>query len=173
MWYFNWDYLVQTNSPGEGDIDELKAWLRSQTKYSDTIFTRTSRSVKILRAALQLAVWEINLTLDPAIEHWVAEAHKYNVQAAVGDFFASRDVDWNGMTEEQVDVMSEGKCIDRLYAARNEVAYLVQEVGRLARYAYIEQQLEAEGIQEGRKQALTPAARKKNIPADAEMSQEL
>lgn len=155
----DWVYLANSKDHGDTLINKLKAWLRSQTTDSDTVFTRNKFSHEMLQVAIQLATYEIRDNLDHQIARLVKEAHKYKMEVLEADFYVTRDVDWNGMPEEEIDGMTDEACIAMLWKARDEVAWLVNEISRLEVYISVEKQAVAQGWEEGRNSVFWPQDR--------------
>ena len=134
--------------------------------------SRLSASMNMTaRAAVQAAVFEIRDKLDEQIELLVTEAETYNIQIAHGDYYATRDVDWDGMPESDLDEMGREELMELMEDAKEEIAWLVNEISRLEAYICVERQMEQYG-EKGRRTVLRPMGRKKR-DEEAEASQAL
>ena len=155
-----WEHLNYFNEPAHAAFNELKAWLRSSTQDPETLFLDNTFSEITLRAAVQAAVFEIRDNLDEQIELLVTEAETYNIQIAHGDYYATRDVDWDGMPESDLDEMGREELMELMEDAKGEIAWLVNEISRLEAYICVERQMEQYG-EKGRRTVLRPMGRKK------------
>lgn len=155
----DWEDLAFDNNPDHKEYNELKAWLRSQTQDSRTTVTHTSYPTRVLRAALMAAAYEIRDNLDEQIAMLVKEAGKHNIQVLQGDYYETRANDWDGMIPEDVGVLSAEGCVGLLWAAKEEIAWLHNEISRLEIYISVEKQMENAGLKD-RKTILRPLERK-------------
>jgi len=155
----DWEHLNYVNEPAHAAFNELKAWLRSCTQDPETLFLDNHYSELTLRAALQAAVFEIRDNLDEQIELLVVEAETYHIQVAHGDYYATRDVDWDGMPESELDEMGRDELMELMEDAREEIRWLVNEVSRLEAYICVERQMEGYG-EKGRRTVLRPMERR-------------
>lgn len=164
-----WEHLNYINEPAHAAFNELKAWLRSSTQDPETLFLDNTFSEITFRAAVQAAVFEIRDNLDEQIELLVTEAETYSIQIAHGDYYATRDVDWDGMPESDLDEMGREELMELMEDAKEEIAWLVNEISRLEAYICVERQMEQYG-EKGRRTVLRPMGRKKRDEGTDESS---
>jgi hypothetical protein len=155
----DWDDLTYNKNPDHKEYDEIKAWLRSQTQNLETTVSNTSHPLELLRAALRSAIYEIRDNFDKQISLLVVEAGQHNIQVQQGDYYTTRTDDWDGMLPTDIDEMGVEECVGLMRAAREEIAWLHNEISRLECYISVEKQMERHGIQ-GRSTALRPLQRK-------------
>lgn len=155
----DWDDLAYDYDPAHQEYDELKAWLRSQTQNLETTVSTTSHPLDMLRAALQAATYEIRDNLDEQIALLVKEAGDLNIQVRRGDYYKTRENDWDGMLPNEVDEMGVEECVGLMRAAKDEIAWLLCEISRLECYISVEKQMQRNGVY-GRRTILRPLERK-------------
>lgn len=165
----DWEHLNFTDESSHSTFNELKAWLRSCTQDPEALLLDTSFNIPTLRAAVQAAVFEIRDNLDEQIELLVIEAETYRIQVAHGDYCATRDVDWDGIPESDIGEMGREELLDLMEDAREEIAWLVNEISRLEAYICVEKQMEQYG-EKGRRTVLRPMERKKRDEGTNESS---
>lgn len=155
----DWEALSYCSDPEYSQYNDLKAWLRSQTQDSQFPVTATSHPLHILQATLLAAIYEISDNLDDQISILVVEADGYNIQVRQGDYYRTRQDDWDKMLLTDVDDMSAEECVALLRAAKEEIVWLVNEISRLECYVSVEKQMLRAGLQ-GRRTVLRPFERK-------------
>lgn len=155
----DWEDLAFDNDSNHKEYNELKAWLRSQTQDSRITVTPSSYPAPVLCAALLAATYEIRDNLDEQIALLVKEAGDHNIQVRQGDYYKTRADDWDGMIYDDVDEMSAQECVGLLWAAKEEISWLHNEISRLEIYVSVEKQMENSGLKK-RKTILRPLKRK-------------
>ena len=157
----DWEDLAYEHNPSHPEYDELKAWLRSQTQDSRMTVTPTSHCVELLRAALQAATYEIRDNLDEQIDLLVKEAKtEYNIRVSKADYYITRTVSWDDFIPTDIDEMSAQDCAELLWAAKEEIAWLCNEISRLQCYISVERKMQDARVK-GRNTPLQPLERKK------------
>lgn len=155
----DWNFLSYSTDPELSPLNDLKAWLRSQTQDSHTTVSPTSHSLLVLRVMLQAAINEITDTLDEQISLLVVEADDFDIQVRQGEYYKSRPEDWDAVLPTDVDEMGAEECVGLLRAAKEEIAWLVNEISRLQCYIRVEKELYGMG-EMGRRTRLRPLPRK-------------
>lgn len=155
----DWEALDFSSDPEYAEYNDLKAWLRSQTQDSQTPVHATSHPLHILQASLLAAIYEISDNLDAQISQLVVEADGYNIQVRQGDYYRTREDDWDKMLLTDVDDMRAEDCMALLRAAKEEIKWLVNEISRLECYVSVEKQMLKAGLK-GRRTVLRPFERK-------------
>ena len=156
----DWEHLNYTSEQSHTAFNELKAWLRSCTQDPETLFLDNTYSTPTLRAALQAAVFEIRDNLDEQVELLVDEAATYRIRITHADYYETRDVDWDGMPESDINEMGNEELLELMEDARVEIAWLITEISRLEAYICVEKQMEQFG-EKGRRTVLRPLDRKR------------
>lgn len=169
-----WYHLAYDEPPDDAASNELKAWLRSNTQDSLTPVTPTTHTLPTLRGALRAAISEIVTNLDEQIAILVLESEPLNIQIKYSEYFSSRVDDWDRMNERvrDVDAMCAEECVELLWAAKEEIAWLVNEISRLECYIRAERAMERFGLR-GRRTRLRPAARKWEVEREELVEEKL
>lgn len=144
----DWEDLACIKDAENTEYNELKLWLRSQTQNSITTVSTISHPVHMLRSVLGAAIHEIRENLDQQIAILVAEAQTYHVRIHMDDYYRTRCDDWDGMLPTDIDEMGREECVGLMHAARNEIAWLVNEISRLECFISIEKQMDRLGFTE-------------------------
>lgn len=118
-----WNDLAYSGDPKDASLNELKAWLRSNTQESQTAVTPTSHALPLLRWALCCAISDIAENLDEQIGILVTEAEPLNIQVQFGEYFCSRVEDWDNVGFGAVDEMGAQEVLEFLGAAKREIAW--------------------------------------------------
>jgi hypothetical protein len=155
----DWEELACIKDPMHKEYNELKIWLRSQTKTSGTTVSATSHPIQMLRSILGAAIHEIRDNLDQQVGMLVVEAQTYHIQVQIEGYYRTRSDDWDAMLPTDIDEMSREECVRLMHAARDEIAWLVSEISRLECYISIEKQMDRHRLTE-RRPFLRPLARK-------------
>jgi hypothetical protein len=153
----DWEELDCINDPMHAGYNELKLWLRSQTQ--TTTVSTTSHPIHMLRAILHNTVHEIRENLDQQIGMLIMEAQTYHIRVQIEDYYRTRADDWDAMLPTDIEEMSRGECVRVMHAAKDEIAWLVKEIGRLECYISIEKQMDRHGLVD-RRPFMRPSARK-------------
>jgi hypothetical protein len=155
----DWEDLACIQEPMHTEYNELKLWLRSQTQASGTTVSTTSHPVNMLRAILGAAIHEIRDNLDQQIGLLVVEAQTYHIRVQIDDYYRTRADDWDAMLPTDIDEMSRQECVELMYAAKDEIAWLINEISRLECYNSVEKQMDRAGLT-NRRPFLRPLERK-------------
>ena len=153
----DWEELDCINNPMHAGYNELKLWLRSQTQ--TTTVSTTSHPIHMLRAILHNTVHEIRENLDQQIGMLVMEAQTYHIRVQIEDYYRTRADDWDAMLPTDIDEMSREECVRVMHAAKDEIAWLINEISRLECYNSIEKQMDRAGLTD-RRPFLRPLERK-------------
>jgi hypothetical protein len=155
----DWEELACIKDPMHKEYNELKLWLRSLTQPSGTTVSVTSHPIQMLRSILGAAIHEIRDNLDQQVGMLVVEAQTYHIQVQIEDYYRTRSDDWDAMLPTDIDEMSREECVRLMHAARDEIAWLINEISRLECYISIEKQMDRHGLTD-RRPFLRPLARK-------------
>lgn len=146
----DWEELECIKDPMHKEYNELKLWLRSQTQTFGTTVSATSHPVQMLRSILGAAIHEIRDNLDQQVGMLVVEVQTYHIQVQIEDYYRTRSDDWDAMLPTDIDEMSSEECVRLMHAAKDEIAWLVNEISRLECYISIEKQMDRHGLTERR-----------------------
>jgi hypothetical protein len=155
----DWEDLACIQEPMHTEYNELKLWLRSQTQASGTTVSTTSHPINMLRSILGAAILEIRDNLDQQIGLLVVEAQTHHIRVQIEDYYRTRCDDWDAMLPTDIDEMSRHECVKLLHAAKDEIAWLINEISRLECYNSIEKQMDRAGLTD-RRPFLRPLERK-------------
>ena len=155
----DWEDLACIQEPMHTEYNELKLWLRSQTQASGTTVSTTSHPINMLRSILGAAILEIRDNLDQQIGLLVVEAQTHHIRVQIEDYYRTRCDDWDAMLPTDIDEMSRQECVKLMHAAKDEIAWLVNETSRLECYNSIEKQMNRAGLTD-RRPFLRPLERK-------------
>lgn len=89
----------------------------------------------------------------------VMEADSFHIEVRQGDYYRTRTDDWDSMLPTDIDEMGVEECVELLHAAKEEIAWLVNEISRLECYISVEKQMQRAGETE-RSTVLRPLSRK-------------
>ena len=130
-----WVHLVPSGTPEDEDLDDIKFWLRSQKK-REGFFEKHDFDIDVLREALSCAHSEIEDKLEAELAKWVDEAQNAENRIDADDlaFYEDRKIDWSELDPSSFSGFDKQKVIDHLHEARDEIAYLMEEVRRLRMY---------------------------------------
>jgi hypothetical protein len=155
----DWEDLACIQEPMHTEYNELKLWLRSQTQASGTTVSTTSHPINMLRSILGAAILEIRDNLDQQIGLLVVEAQTHHIRVQIEDYYRTRCDDWDAMLPTDIDEMSRQECVKLIHAAKDEIAWLINEISRLECYNSIEKQMDRAGLTD-RRPFLRPLERK-------------
>ena len=126
------EHLVPTGNPGEEKLDLLKQWLSSHIKPTDFFETNMFELADLhtaLRSAFDQIVDVLEIDLDGHMR--TARDRGYNIEVDEEEMFATRDVDWDTLTYQEINGADSDKTIGYLRSARSEIAWLKEEISRL------------------------------------------
>ena len=166
----DWEDLACIQDLAHKEYNRLKLWLRSQTQDPDSTFSTISHPVHMLRSILGAAIREIRDNLDQQIGILVEEAQSFYIRIYINDYYITRSDDWDGMLPTDIDEMSAKECVGLMHAARDEIAWLVNEIGRLECYIRVEREMVKWGLTQ-RRPYMRPLERKTKSQ-DTEVEQE-
>jgi hypothetical protein len=155
----DWEDLACIKDPMHTEYNELKLWLRSQTQASGTTVSTTSHPVNMLRSILGAAIHEIRDNLDQQIGTLVVEVQTYHIRVQMEDYYRTRADDWDSMLPTDIDEMTCEECVGLMHAAKDEIAWLMNEISRLECYVSTEKQMDRYGLTQ-RRPFLRPLERK-------------
>lgn len=123
--------LVQSGRIGEENLDKLRVWL-SYHGHSDD-FSANSFDLIDLHAALRMAQSEIVENLDPQLRDYIDRARgpEYKLDVNKEEMYATRTIEWNSFSPQDVISWDEKKTIEYLRSARDEIRWLSSKVGGL------------------------------------------
>jgi len=119
-------YLSPSDEPGDEQINELKAWLRSSHNID-----LESYPVQTLRQGLAAALSELYDSLDPQMEDMIEEAQDRAHDVSIDQIFAGRLIELANLEGWEIEEQSKEEVIDTLVKAKDEIAWIDEQLLRL------------------------------------------